>query len=34
MDRFGSDRKSFEKIGPTFEVDQFSRSDQSEILVE
>ena len=29
-----SNRKSFEKTGPPFEVDHFSRSDQLEILVE
>ena len=29
-----SNRKSFEKTGPPFEVDHFSRSDRSEILVE
>ena len=29
-----SNRKSFEKTSPPFEVDHFSRSDQSEILVE
>ena len=27
-------RKSFEKTGPPFEVDHFSRSNRSEILVE
>ena len=30
MDRFGSDRKRFEKIGPPIEVDHFSRSDRLE----
>ena len=29
-----SNRKSFEKTGPPFEVDHFSRSDRLEILVE
>ena len=32
--KFRSNRKSFEKTGPPFEVDRFSRSDRSEILVE
>ena len=29
-----SNRKSFEKTGPPFEVDHFSRSDRLKILVE
>ena len=30
MDRFGPTGKSFEKTGPPFEVDHFSRSDRLE----